>query len=881
MRKLVLALFLINVVAAASTVCKATDRETSGAWESISLRAASRDLRTAAYFVTKYGSDEVELRLVDTSTGAGRKVGDSLDGEFSPDGKWFATKSKDRIVLLNIATGREVTYPCAGEAQFSPTSKYLTLSSSGSGEVGSCSGAIRIVELPNLIVQTVADVVEYAFSSDGRHVAYVSHRGVERNVGIIDIEAGAKPKALKLSKSKLGSLTWSEDGSALAFLEAFEVGEGAQSFVVHMYDGSTLSSFDHRLVKSFPPGALIDKNGLRLTKNGSAVLFELKLARTIPATPGPTPLVQIWHSKDVRVPGDVKARGPRRTAAWNFQSNRFTDLSIEGREFATVSGDGTRAITYLDSRPKFAIQYGYGVDSAVTLESTDLRTGETRLIRAGYPKSNVENLVPSPNGQFLAYFYDKNWRVHELGTGRDVNISTEMNVVDLHDVEEDGISSVLPYGSPGWTDDNRLVIYDRYDIWLVPTNGQRPIKITGGRGERKVHRFHFEGDNPLVTGARTTGKRIYRTLALDDVYVLSLFGEHSKKSGFATYSRAAGVVDVAYDDVYIRAIFAAPNRRFFVYAEERFDTPPRFVAYSLDSGKKEIFARSNPFFRKSEWGEARTIEYRDARGIDMQGLLFSPAGYQDGVKYPMVVHIYERQADGLHMFRYPMEWGDFSVPSFTNNGYFVLLPDIKYGSESPGFDAVSSVTAAVSEALKEGEIDAQAVGLTGGSWGGYQTLFIVTQTDMFAAAVAGAAPTDLVSSYLNNEPLSGTPNMWRFEQDQFRIRVPLHEDATEYLRNSPVLHAGAVQTPVLSWFGQKDPSISPIQPVEMYNALRRAGKEHVLLMYPEEGHHLASKQAILDLETRTKQWFDHYLKGAPAAEWMKRGDRAEVASSGN
>lgn len=869
---------IVSMLAAATAFGGATSNQKSegtGSWEEFTLQEVSSDQKSASYFSSKVGSLKGEIRLLNLHTGESRPAGDQAKSSFSPDGSWFVRATgMSGAVLTNMSTGKEFVYPCGGEFKFSPGSRYLTIVPKHQYGNDTCVGDIQRVELSTLSVSTIPKVIESSFSPDRKKLAYVTQRGSEYVVSILNVESPTEARSLFSSKSNIKTLAWDEDGSALAFLESFQVDEGTESFVVHLYDGETLRSFDHRRVQVFPSDSLVGSSNLRVTKDRSAVLFELKPAQTaVQTVPVAKPLVQVWHSRDVRVVSDLFGdRKPTRSAAWNFDLERFTDLSVGGRQVVTLSGQGSHALTYVDNHPG-RIQHGYVDESDVMLESTDLRTGETRVI---HPKLRIEYLMDltlSPSGRFLAYFRDNHWWVYDFETGGHVNASAAMKV-DLRDAEQKNVYPP-PYGSPGWTDDERLVVYDRYDIWLVSSSGMNPQKITMGRQERKIYRFHAEERQPLLTGARPSKLQSSKTFALDGFHVLTLFGERSKKSGFATYSSGRGVVELKYDDVHVRNIFLSPDHRSIIYQEERFDTPPQLVAQDIDSGVRKVLARSNPQFDKSAWGAATTIEYKDDRGRYLQGTLFSPAGYRKGVKYPMIVSIYELQSDGKHRFQYPEPSEYMSASSFTSNGYFVLLPDIRYGRDSPGTDALGAVTAAVSEVLKRGDVDAKAVGITGTSWGGYQTTFIITQSNMFSAAVAGAAPTDFVSWYLSNETGRGTPTMWRYERDQARIKTPLHENATAYLKNSPVLHAGKVNTPLLSWFGEKDSMISASQPIEMYNALRRAGKEHVLLMYPGEDHVLQSA-AALDLHARVRQWFDHYLKGAPAAEWMERGEDNKV-----
>ncbi|MCH7491712.1 MAG: prolyl oligopeptidase family serine peptidase, partial [Gemmatimonadetes bacterium] len=178
---------------------------------------------------------------------------------------------------------------------------------------------------------------------------------------------------------------------------------------------------------------------------------------------------------------------------------------------------------------------------------------------------------------------------------------------------------------------------------------------------------------------------------------------------------------------------------------------------------------------------------------------------------------------------------------------------------------------AVRAALETGMIDADRVGLVGHSWGGYETAFTVTQSDLFAAAVAGAPLTNLFSMYLSIYWNSGGTDARIFEISQGRMEVPFWEDVEAYAANSPVFHIENMNTPLLVTFGTEDGAVDFNQGVEFYNAARRAGKDFVLLVYEGENHGLAEKANQLDYHRRIIEWFGHYLKDDPAPDWIAKG----------
>jgi dipeptidyl aminopeptidase/acylaminoacyl peptidase len=300
------------------------------------------------------------------------------------------------------------------------------------------------------------------------------------------------------------------------------------------------------------------------------------------------------------------------------------------------------------------------------------------------------------------------------------------------------------------------------------------------------------------------------------------------------------------------------------------DSPDYFVGGPSLADAVQV-TETNSFQSDYAWGRSELIEYENEWGKQLQGALFYPAGYVPGKQYPMIVYIYEIRSPSVHRYYVPSNRNAYNTAVFTSQGYFVLQPDIVYRDRHPGRSAVAAIIPAVDKVLETGMVDRARVGLTGHSWGGYQTAFTVTQTDIFAAAVAGAPLTNLVSMYLSVYWNTGNTDARIFEVSQGRMEVPFWEDMDAYVANSPVFHVENMTTPLLVAHGDKDGAVDFNQGVEFYNAARRANKDFVLLVYEGENHGNRQKPNQIDYHTRVVEWFGHYLKGEPAPEWISEG----------
>jgi dipeptidyl aminopeptidase/acylaminoacyl peptidase len=199
------------------------------------------------------------------------------------------------------------------------------------------------------------------------------------------------------------------------------------------------------------------------------------------------------------------------------------------------------------------------------------------------------------------------------------------------------------------------------------------------------------------------------------------------------------------------------------------------------------------------------------------------------------------------------------------------MPDITYKVNDPGMSALWSVLPALKAAVATGVVDPKRVGLHGHSWGGYQTAFLITQTNAFRAAVAGAPLTNMVSMYSLLYKNTGSTNQPIFESSQGRFQGGYWDNWEAYVRNSPVNFAKNVRTPLLLMHNDQDGAVDFTQGVEYFNTLRRLGKPVVMLQYVGENHGLRKPANQQDYTVRMREFFDHHLLDKPAPGWFADG----------
>ena len=275
------------------------------------------------------------------------------------------------------------------------------------------------------------------------------------------------------------------------------------------------------------------------------------------------------------------------------------------------------------------------------------------------------------------------------------------------------------------------------------------------------------------------------------------------------------------------------------------------------------------------WGDVQLVSWDAYDGTPLKGLLYTPENLDPSKKYPMMIYFYEISSNTLYDYYSPAPSRSIiNIPFYVSRGYVVFVPDIVYETGHPGESAYNCICAGA-EAMCDrfGFIDRSRMALQGQSWGGYQTAYLVTRTDMFAAAGAGAPVGNMTSAYGGIRWESGNSRISQYELGQSRIGKTLWEDgALElYIENSPVFFADKVSTPVLIMHNDADGAVPWYQGIEFFMSLRRLGKPVWLLEYNDEAHNLMERRNCKDLSIRLQQFFDHYLMGAPEPVWMRSG----------
>jgi dipeptidyl aminopeptidase/acylaminoacyl peptidase len=409
--------------------------------------------------------------------------------------------------------------------------------------------------------------------------------------------------------------------------------------------------------------------------------------------------------------------------------------------------------------------------------------------------------------------------------------------------------------------DEFILIYDRFDIWKVDPNGQeKPVKLTNGRSNKREVRY-----------IRTDREEKFIDLNKD--LMLRVFSERDKTSGYA-YLKTDGSLDIKIqeDFAYSRNVWKAKNSTEIVYTKESFQIFPDLILSNTNFSSETKISNANPQQAEFLWGNGEIYTWKDSVGNEMTGMLFKPEDFDPSKKYPLLINFYERSSNRLHSHRAPFAGrSTISYSYYLSQGYVIFNPDIYYTIGYPGKSALNAVNTGLDALLQEGYIDVDKVGLQGHSWGGYQIAHILTKTDRFACAEAGAPVVNMTSAYGGIRWGSGMSRMFQYEKTQSRLGGTIWERPDLYLENSPLFNIDKMNTPVLILHNDEDGAVPWYQGIEYYMALRRLEKPGWLLNYNGEPHWPLKWPNRLDFNIRMEQFFAHFLLDQPMPKWMKNG----------
>ncbi|MHA4807066.1 alpha/beta hydrolase family protein [Flavitalea flava] len=814
------------------------------------------------------------------------------------------------LIIKNLNDGKEKKIPLVSEYLFSARGNTLVVETTRKKSdtlskalilwmnIGSSGSASRSSEI-DTVMRGFQDARNYTLDEEGRQLAFVAERD-------------SVTKALV----KFYRLWYYRPGMDSAGIKA-----DRRTLLALNKPGLTISSDFENIFSKDGSRLFLGLAPVRRPKDTTLVEFE-------------TARLDVWNYKDdylspqqlVQLNYELKKsylavinqidQGDGR------ESGKLIPLGDENCETVIVAAEGNGKFALGQSSKGYRSREQWEQSGLQKLYLVDLRDGSRKLVKEEVRGGGSL----SPEGRFISW-YDwkkKNWFTYEAGTGR-ITIPTQQILVPLYDEEDDHPDDPPAHGMMGWSaNDRSMYVYDRYDVWETDPAGQRnPVNLTKGIGRSdkitfryikldKEERYLVPGQLVLLTlfnrKDMSSGWQLYRmgtpftlnkaTYSNSNVKspasngnVKSSAGQVISPTGPFSYNNFFKAKD-SWTLGYLKGSFDKPYDLFITDSAQSFSriqspagnqssigsqSSPGNQSYtgsqsSADLSDELRLSRINPQQSTYNWFTTELCHWKMLDGRMSEGLLYKPENFDSTKKYPVIFYFYERDAETRYNYLAPQPVrSSINIPWFVSNGYIVFDPNIYYKTGRPGEDAYNAVVSAARYMSRFKWVDSTKMGLQGHSWGGYQIAYLVTRTNLFAAAEAGAPVANMTSAYGGIRWGTGISRQFQYEKSQSRLGYSLWERPELYIKNSPLFRADKVKTPLLMMHNDADGAVPWYQGIEYFSALRRLGKKVWMIQYNGEDHGLTERRNRKDWSIRLGQFFGYYLKGEPPARWITEG----------
>ena len=732
-------------------------------------------------------------------------------------------------------------------------------------------------------------VTDYAVADEGPLLTYTAADTAERSLHAVRLDGDTPQETMLHASEQTYPQTALDDaGTQVAFLH------GSDSTDVPHHDNTlyhwTVGDAEPRAAvqsgaAALPNDWLISEQAdLSFSADGARVFFG-----TAPTPPPPVEQdslleeeqveVDVWHWQDPYLQPMQKERADDRTeqtyrAVHFVDADRTLQLATEAVPAVTVADEGTGNVALGVTNRPYRQELSWDWPPAYDAYLIDLQSGErTRVLR------DVQ-AVPqlSPRGNYLAWWdrESRAWQGLDTDTRERRTLSASIPHA-VHDDRHDVPYPAGPYGLAGWTEgDAQVLLYDRHDVWAVdpdrPDDAQAVTDEVGRANSLRLRPVSLTDDRtPAAWG--DWPNPVNPPTVVPDTLLLSAFNTETKADGFYRTRIGGGdPTELRMMDRSFSTPETADDADRLLYTRESVREFPdlRVADRSFEAPRK--LSTVNPQQEEYRWATVERVAWTSANGEQLEGLLYKPEDFDPAKEYPMITYFYEQYSDDLHTHYAPA--AHRSIINFTfyaSRGYLVFVPDIHYEEGYPGESAMQSVMPGVTRLADRDYVDDDRIGVQGHSWGGYQIAHMVTKTDLFAAAEAGAPVSNMISAYGGIRWGTGMSRMFQYEDTQSRIGGSLWDTPMRYINNSPIFQADRIETPLLMMHNDQDSAVPWEQGIELFVALRRLNKPAWLLNYTGEVHWPTDLAEIRDWTERMQQFFDHYLKGAPAPAWLEEG----------
>ena len=717
-------------------------------------------------------------------------------------------------------------------------------------------------------IDTLKNIDKFAFSKDGKTLALVQK--TDKKHSVVGFYADGKAKMLTDTATFHAVPTFDEQGENALYLQAKDTtSTGSKHAALWLYDvaraeARELVAADQR--RNMPENwGLTENSTYRFSKKYGTIyagIQEYVPVKDTNLVSFETAGLDIWNWNADEIPPRMKsnlARDKRRTYPCMYQDEGLIPFNLNKAD-RLVFADNYDAMAILEVRPVNVVESQWNVQGESIL--TIIWPGSGR--REEIARGAFDSAQLSPKGNYAIWwdYKERAWFIYDVANEQMRNLTGSIET-NFWDERDDHPMMPESYGIACWTaEDADVILNDRYDLWRVRLSDGSASRLTQGREKKQTWRYVSTKDEEDEPG-----------IASGETFFLKVFDETTKENGLAymQLDKPKSFKMLAFGGYSWDGLKKARNAEVYTY--QKGNLMEQMDLYCTDFGKNtEKLTAINPQQKDYNWATVELYHWTAYDGKSLDGLLYKPEDFDPAKKYPVMIYFYETYSETLYKNIIPQpSWSTVNLIFYASRGYIVFVPDIVYTPGLPGQSAYNCIVSGAESLTKFPWVDKDNMAIQGQSWGGYQVAWLITRTNMFKAAGAGAPVSNMTSAYGGIRWESGMSRQFQYEQTQSRIGKDLWNGLELYMENSPLFRLPNVQTPVLIMHNDNDGAVPWYQGIEMFMGLRRLGKPAWLLEYNDEAHNLKERRNRKDLTIRLQQFFDHYLKGAPEPAWMRDG----------
>lgn len=580
--------------------------------------------------------------------------------------------------------------------------------------------------------------------------------------------------------------------------------------------------------------------------------------------------VDVWSGTDLKIQPE-QLKNLKRDKAKSYlsviilENKKFIQLASEQIERVRPYNFGNADFAMGYDSKTYSRERNWAFPWKTNYHLYDLKSGTEKLLKAEL----LFGGSLSPSGKYFMYYngLDSVWNSIETESLSEKEISAELNT--NFSSRNNGMPfTAYPEGTSGWmmiNGDEFFVCKDFYDIWcLHPTNPAKNFSLTNQDGQKSKMRYsiqNLEKDSLYLSTSSILIKGINDSTKDESVYTVSQDGrEYNLTKHFES----------PHKFIYLKK---AKDSDKLLIRRSSFTDYPDVEITSLNFKQQIKLSSANPQQTEYNWATVEFVDWEAYDSTKLRGLLYKPEDFDPKKSYPMIVYFYEDYQDNINFYYSPKPTASIIYPTeYCSNGYIVFIPDVVYEPGHPAKSAYNCIVSGTEFLVNKYDwIDSTRLALQGQSWGGYQTAQLVTMTDKYKAAMAGAPVSNMISAYGGIRWGSGLSRMFQYERTQSRIGHTIWERPDLYIENSPLFGIPNITTPLLIMHNDKDGAVPWYQGIEMFMGMRRLDKTVWMLNYNDDFHNLTRLANKRDLSIRMRQFFDHYLLDKPMPDWMKNG----------